>query len=230
MGVRQKSALGVILAFVATAAVLILLLRRGSDVSPPPGEEVLEPLVESPRPPVQAEAPRATLRGRPSPGPEAVPAGDRAALVRERNDLAREHRQAVERYQTGLATIQDVEQAEMRLFDARHRIGEIDGPAWHRARGVLLARDVERTHLMVEAGMVPPAELERARLSLELERMLTGDADTYAASRDRFLAATKDRNATMVAAGVTSEKTVQEEYERLEAEFPPADVAKARDR
>ena len=228
--VRRAPALLVLVGLVATGLVVFLGLREGPDDGTMFPDERLEPLVESPRPPVQAEPYRTTLQGRPSPGRKPVVEGERAALVRERNDLAREHRRVVVAYEAGVVSIQDVEEAEMRLLDARHRLGEIDGPTWHRGRAVLVARAVERTSLAVEAGVVPPADLERVRLALELERMFSGDADEYETRRGAFLAATKDRHRSLVEAGRASAKSLQEEYERLEEEFPPTDVAKARDR
>ena len=136
----------------------------------------------------------------------------------------------VQSHAAGRVSMQDVEEAEMRLLDARRRLGEIDGPMWHRARAVLIARAAERTHLLIEAGMLPAPELQRVRLALERERLLAGDDNAYAANRDAFLAARRDRNALQVAAGFASAKLLEEEYGRLESEFPTAEVAKAQDR
>ena len=136
----------------------------------------------------------------------------------------------VEFHAAGRVSMQDVEEAEMRLLDARRRLGELDRPTWHRARAVLIARAAERTHLLDEAGVLPAPELQRVRLALERERLLAGDDNAYATNRDAFLAATKDRNALRVAAGFASAKSLEEEYGRLESEFPTADVAKAQDR
>jgi hypothetical protein len=148
----------------------------------------------------------------------------------------------VELYSAGRVTIQDVEDAEKRLLDGRHRLGEIDGPTWHRARAVLLAREMHRLravlvarevdHMqrMVDVGRLSRLDLDRVRLSLELEKLLAGDANSYTASRDAIFAALKERQAVMVEVGRETSEGVQAERKRLEAEFPPADVAKAQDR
>src|SRR5262245_24424579 len=120
---------------VAGGVAAFVALRDRQGESPP--AEFLEPLAESPRPPVVAEPPRPVLEAHPAARPIAKARearATRAALVEERNARAREHREAIARYEAGAVSMSEVEEAEMRLVDARHRLGELDGPAWHRAR------------------------------------------------------------------------------------------------
>jgi hypothetical protein len=224
---------GLALAAVAVVAgVVLFATRRTSDDAPP--DEALEPLAESPRPPVTATPPEPKLAAAPPPTPTAVAKKaarvERAALVEERNARAREHRESIARYEAGVVSITDVEQAEARLLDARHRLGELDGPAWHRARAVLAEREAERAKLRFEAGVTPAGDEERARLALELERLLAGDPNTYDVSRQRFLESTKARNTALSEAGFAAPKTLEEEFARLAEQFPDPETAKARDR
>jgi hypothetical protein len=234
---RSRYALGVRPAIVIAAGVLFvtataafLLIRGGEQAVIDSADEPLEPFVESPRPPVAAQPPKALLAPMPTVVKRARPAAGRAALLHERNEAAREHRRLVAAYGAGTVSIADVEAAERLLLDARHRLGEIDAPTWHRARAVLLKRTVEWTQAGFESGMVSADDVDRARLALDLERMLAGDDNNYATKRDAFFVVTKERQRSRVEAGLVSPKDATEEVARLESEFPSADVARAADR
>jgi hypothetical protein len=144
---------------------------------------------------------------------------------------AREHRRRVGLYEVGRIEISEVEAAELLLLDARQRLGEIDRIAWHRARAVLLARTAERTRLGAEWGGVPFADVSRARLAVDLKWMLAGEpvAD-YDKRREELFVSAKAQQQSFVEVGLRPEKDAAAEIERLQAEFPTADVAKAGDR
>jgi hypothetical protein len=206
---------------VAMGAAIWAWTRAGRVAAPPPADPAaLEPLAVTPRPPVASEPRQAVLRRRPSPRPAAAGA-TREALVTERNELARAHRDLVAGFEAGLVGLRDVERAELLLLDARRRIDEIDDATWHRERAVVLAREAERIALSVDAGMAPPIEGEVARLALERERALGGASSDYPAKREAFFRALAERNAGRMAMGLVAERDVREEREAWEAEFPP---------
>jgi hypothetical protein len=177
---------------------------------------------------VAAEAREAFLRAPPVTAPRLPSAGpSRSRLVEERNARAREHRDAVVRYEHGHTSIREVELAEMRLLDARVELQEIDVATWRRGRIVLLDRDAERARHLFEAGRIAAGEADQASLSAERERFLAGDVNDYAIRRRRFLDATKDRHRHLVDAGHASAKTLAEDYARLEAAYP--DIRDLRD-
>ena len=153
---------------------------------------------------------------------EVVALAPRPVQLKQRNDLAREHRDTIALYAEGRVSMQDVEAVELKLLDARYRLGEMDAPTWHRARGVLRARDVERTNLAVDAGMVPASDLALAKLALEREKFLAGDENEYASERAAVLAGLKIHQAALVEAGRLSEEAAHDELERIEATFPAA--------
>ena len=210
----------VVIAIAGAAAAAFVLLRSGEERGTAPARvDDLEPIVETPRPPVAAER-VAVLHGRPSPR-SAQPPGDRATVRARRNDLARAHRDLVRAYEAGLTSLRDVEQAEGELLDARHDVGELCDAAWHRGRAVLLERDAERFDLAVGAGLVPALDAERAHLRLERERFLAGGPSAYVAKRDAFLRGLREQGEARVAAGLVAETAAREEREAAEAAFPP---------
>jgi hypothetical protein len=219
----RRNALVAVLAVVALlGGALAWSVRRAA--APPGASEALEPLVASPRPPVAGEAAEPFLRSDPGPAEAPRPeAGSRAALLEERNARARDHRDAVTRFEMGAVSIREVEVAEMRLLDARVRLQEIDVATWRRSRIVLLERDLERARRAHDAGSVAAAAVETAALAVERERLLAGDLNEYAARRRTFFEATKEWHVKLVAAGVAAEKTLAEDYRRLEAEYPAAE-------
>ena len=218
-GVRRPLVVSAFLVLAAGAAAWVWT-REAAPPPPHADPAVLEPLAKTPRPPVASEPRQAVLKGRPSPRRAGADAS-REALVAERNELARAHRDLVARYEAGSVALRDVERAELLLLDARRRIGEIDDAMWHRERTVLFEREAERMGLVVDAGMAPAIEGERARLALERERSLGGAASDYPARREAFLRALAERNANRLAAGLVTDREVREEREALEAEFPP---------
>jgi len=207
----------VALAFVGLG---VYLYSRSDFDRAEPTPEILEPLATPPRPPVLVEPARQVVRVQQGATQEVASLAPRPIQVKERNDLAREHRDLIAMYAEGRVSMQDVEAVELKLLDARHRLGEMDSPTWHRARAVLRARDVERTNLAVDAGMVPAGDLAVARLALELEKFLAGDENEYAADRAAVLAGLKLRQAALIEAGRLSEEAAQEELKHAEVTFP----------
>jgi hypothetical protein len=216
----------IVIVLVAAGVVLAVVLNDRHDGN---SGEGLEPVVESPRPPIEADTPMPILRGFAPPTSAPVGGVARSVLLAERNARAREHREAVVLYEAGREPIRDVEEAETRLLDARHRLGEIDGPTWHRARAALIARDAERARLLVEAGRLLSSEASEISLSLEMERMLAGDANDYGPSREAFFATLTDRHLRLAEAGLASATALQNEFKQMEARFPLPDAAKAQD-
>ena len=208
----RRAALGtaVVILVAAVAAWWIADSRSpGGDGSPEP--EVLEPLATSPRPPVSEEkagpylAPKGVDPARPT-------GSTRRERLAARNERARGHREAVERFEAGMISIRDVEAAEMALLDARQALGEIDAKQWHGARVILVERDAERVQALVDAGMAPTSDGAKAQMAVEKEKYLAGQSQDYAAKREAFLEA-----------GVVSVASVEEELEALREQFPPAD-------
>jgi hypothetical protein len=219
--VRQGTVLAVIGIVLAGAGMAMVLLReRTAPEEAPPADGLVE-IVESPRPPVAEERAAPLLRGRPPEKAAEPKKEDRASLLAARNEAAREHRKKVEAYEQGLVSIQEVEEAELRLLEARHRLGEIDDPTWHRGREVLFERAADRTHLAVEAGIASAIEEMEARLSLERERLLAGEANAYAEQRAAFFETLKQRQSALLEAGRATKVSLDDELAKWEAEFPP---------
>lgn len=210
---------GVVL--VASAAAWWVVDARSRSGSSAPEPEVLEPLATSPRPPI-AEEKVAPLLAPMGVDPSRPTGSTRRERLAARNERAREHRAAVERYEAGMIPIRDVEAAEMALFDARKALGEIDAKEWHRGRVVLLERDAARAQVHADAGVAPTSDAAKARMAVEKEKYLAGQPQDYVAKREEFLTSAAGQLHNRVEAGVVSVTSAEEELKDLREQFPPA--------
>lgn len=154
----------------------------------------------------------------PAPAPKLV---DHAVLVRELEVRKRELTVAQERFAAGTASAAAVEDAEIAVLEVQRSLGEIQGPAFHRAHADLLARRATRLQSMAGAGVVPEEEAALAQLDVERERALAGDPSEYAKSRDAVLATCAKRWAALVAEGALAEDEAAGAQITLEKRFPP---------
>lgn len=128
---------------------------------------------------------------------------------------------AQERFADGTASPAAVEDAEIAVLEVRWSMGDMKGPAFHRAHAELLARRATRLQSMAGAGVVPEEEAALAQLDVERERALAGDPSEYAKSRDAVLAACAKRWAALVAQGALAEDEAAGAQVALEKRFPP---------
>lgn len=181
----------------------------------------LDPLVEPPRPPVQADTRSAhvTLSGH---LPQDTDKGNEARRLR--NALGKKHAQALADWRAGLVPLRAAEAIEMDLHVARHRLGEITDAELHALLGLLFGREVERLEKLGAKGLASAEHVAQARLYVARERHKAGAADTdYETRRLAFLAETKQRHDSLADLGHGSREQLALEYETLEEEFGPVE-------
>jgi hypothetical protein len=220
----------------AALAAGALLIAFRSD-SGPDDARALERIEASPRPPVVLEEAVPVLLGRgtsPPPDGEVLPAAlapsERPALLDARNEAALAHRDAIARYEAGVASTREVELAELVLLDLRYRLGEIDRGAYFARRIEMLSRDLERFRRLAAAGRVSAADVARAALYVARERYLAGMDDAYVTQRAAFFESVTKGHEALVEAGVASPRETEHLREELESEFPALPLAPTRGR
>ena len=203
----------------ATFGALALVLSRE-------GQVPLVPVAEGPRPPI---APDARTKPMVLSGLYDRVAGKGNELRRLRNDLAREHREAIQAWRAGEGTLREVERLEQLLWVARHRVGEIDERTMHARLAELFARERDRLVQLFERGMAGQDQVARANLYVARERHLAGevvrddDGRDYETMRREYLQDRHDQYKTLIEAGLGHPENMRVDLLKLAEEFPPVE-------
>ena len=201
----------------ASFSVLYLTLNRE-------GEVPLIEVAESPRVPVDPDpATKALVLAGLN---ERVQAKGNE-LRKFRNELARQHAEAIELWREGQVSLREVERIEQLLWVARQRVGEIDKKTLHTHLAELFSREYDRLQILYERGLAGLDQLAKARLYVMREQFHAGqdprdpDGRDYETVRREYLERVHERNATLVEAGLSYREHKKLELLKLAEEFPP---------
>lgn len=153
--------------------------------------------------------------------------GEGNELRKLRNELARKHAEAVERWKQGAISLREVERLEQQLWVARHRVGEIDDVTLHKNLAELFGRERDRLAILHERGLAGIDSLQRAELYVMRERFLAGEDPRDKAGRDyetvrrAYLERRHEQSVTLVQGGMYTREQMKVDLLELAAEFPP---------
>ena len=144
-------------------------------------------------------------------------------LRRIHNEIVHDMEAAVADYERGGRSIRLAEQIEMRLVVLRHQLGVMDAEALHTRLALLFGRETERLEALaaLDKPQASASAVTQAKLYVERERFLAGNADTdYAAQRTALVAYYQDRVEHLQRLRSRELVGLQDELEELELEFP----------